>query len=156
MHAACRGGLIVKDEIKDIKQSVSKISIDVDSKTKEVRSEVERRNIGWNTGKGGSSKQEVAVYPKKFSGTHGEDFWLFKKEMETALKKNRIPLDSQAAKLKDFLVSPALDVVPRSQTDIAVCWESLEACYGSVEAIFCHKMGELRSLPTLTPLLNHH
>ena len=81
MHAACRGGLIVKDEIKHIKQSVSKISIDVDSKTKEVWSEVERRNIGWSIGKGGSSKQEVAVYPKKFSGTPGEDIWLFKREM---------------------------------------------------------------------------
>ena len=155
MHNARKGGLLEDEEVSSLIAAVTEISDRTDLVIKTVKEDADRRNLSWNRSGGSGFKGEVTPFPKKFSGSkHGEDYWQFKQDMELALKQNKIPLDSQARKLRDFLDSPALAVVPRTENSIADCWKLLEACYGSSEAIFNSKLQQIRDLKPLTPLLN--
>ena len=154
VDAACKGGLLPAGEPDLIKDALSDMAEAVEDKVNLLREEAKRRNIVWSSHGAGMSKTDHATWPAPFFGKFGEDYHQWKKEILQAFKTNQTPLHSQAAKLRSYLKSPAVDVIDKNEENIDVCFRKLESVYGSVHSIFTQKMTILQTLKTLTPLLN--
>ena len=80
----------------------------------------------------------------KFSGKEGEDFHLFKEEMERGFIQNRISRADQILKLRECLSGPALALVPKSTvTTVDEAWSVLKKSYGDAYRIIKFRKDEL-------------
>ena len=83
----------------------------------------------------------------KFAGKEGEDFHLFKEEMEKGFIQNRIPTADQLLKLRECLSGAALTLVPKSSvTTIAEAWSVLKKSYGDVYRVIKYRKDELMNV----------
>ena len=80
----------------------------------------------------------------EFSGKDGEDFHLFKEEVERGFVRNRIPRADQLLKLRECLSGAALAFVPKSTvTTIDEAWAVLKKSYGDAYRIIKYRKEEL-------------
>ena len=80
----------------------------------------------------------------KFTGKEGEDFHLFKEEMDRGFIQNRISKVDQLLKLRECLFGHALALVPKSTiTTIDEAWSVLKKSYGDAYRIIKFRKDEL-------------
>ena len=81
-----------------------------------------------------------------FTGDQGEDFSRFKREMEKALRQNRVTRSDQAAKLRDSLTGHAKQLVPDTMENIDDAWEVLHAAFGDASRVMKAKKDKLAAM----------
>ena len=80
----------------------------------------------------------------EFSGNDGEDFHLFKEEVERGFVQNRTPRANQLSKLRECLSGVALMFVPKSMvTTIDEAWDILKKSYGDGYRIIKYRKDEI-------------
>ena len=80
----------------------------------------------------------------KFTGKEGEDFHLFKEEMDRGFIQNRILKVDQLLKLRECLSGSALALVPKSTiTTIDEAWSVLKKSYGDAYRIIKFRKDKL-------------
>ena len=85
------------------------------------------------------------TYPT-FSGEDSEDFFMFKKEMETCFRSNRVRKEDQVSILKKELKGDALKLVPANVTSVATAWDLLDQIYGDPKRILIDRKGKLDAM----------
>ena len=81
-----------------------------------------------------------------FSGHDGEDFVKFKKDMENALRVNKVMREDQAKKLRENLRSDALKLVPATIESIDEAMEVLQTVYGDARRILNNRRDKLKNM----------
>ncbi len=81
-----------------------------------------------------------------FSGQDGEDFVKFKKDMENALRVNKVMREDQAKKLRENLRSDALKLVPATIESIDEAMEVLQTVYGDARRILNNRRDKLKNM----------
>ena len=80
----------------------------------------------------------------EFSGKDGEDFHLFKEEVERGFVMNRTPKANQLSKLQECLSGAAIALVPKSLAmTIDEAWAVLKKSYGDAYRIIKYRKAEL-------------
>ena len=80
----------------------------------------------------------------KFSGKDGEDFHMFKQEIDRGFVHNRIPRANQLSKLRECLSGAALAFVPKfTVMTIDEAWAVLKKSYGDAYRIIKYRKAEL-------------
>ena len=80
----------------------------------------------------------------KFSGKEGEDYQLFKEEIQRGFVQNRTPKADQLLKLRECLSGAALTLVPKSTvTTIDEAWAVLKKSYGDAYRVIKYRKEEL-------------
>ena len=80
----------------------------------------------------------------KYSGKEGEDFHLFKEEMNRGFVQNRTPKADQLLKLRESLSGAALSLVPKSTvTTIDEAWVVLKKSFGDAYRVIKFRKEEL-------------
>ena len=84
-------------------------------------------------------------YPT-FSGQDSEDFVKFRRDMENALRVNKVMREDQAKKLREHLKSDALKMVPVTIVSIDEALNLLQTVYGDARRILNNRRDKLKSM----------
>ena len=85
------------------------------------------------------------TYPS-FSGADSEDFFKFKKEIETCFRGNRIRKEDQVSVMKKQLKGDALKLLPANITSVSTAWDLLDQIYGDPKRILINRKGKLDAM----------
>ena len=90
----------------------------------------------------------------KFAGKEGEDYHLFREEVQRGFVQNRTPKADQLLKLRECLSGAALTLVPKSTvTAIDEAWAVLKKSYGDAYRVIKFRKEELMKVGKI-PKLN--
>ena len=97
------------------------------------------------------TNKAASVKLPRFNGDPGQDFARFQKEMEKALRLNRVTRTDQVHKLRESLSGHARQLVPETMEDIAEAWVVLHTAFGDPARVMRARKEKIAGLGPYPP-----
>ena len=133
------------DKLTSAECAVNYLKSEMETIIETIEFEDDQRCI-FSLNKNSSSK---VSYPQTFSGKPEEDFHKFQKEMNEALKTNRVKRSDQIKILKEHISGQPKSMIPSSLNDIDLAWKILSDVYGKASRLVKAKKDKLTAMGPL-------